>query len=119
MVKYLLLLLALPFAYACIPDWECTGWSSCGILGYNIRECTDANNCRAPDRPVEIKHCDDENTYEIAYEPEPSVQDDTAGALGDAYAPGDAETAHPNAYMGIGIIAFFAILGAVAGRLSS
>ena len=29
----------------CTPNWQCTAWSVCSILGKQSRNCTDINNC--------------------------------------------------------------------------
>lgn len=55
----------------CIPNWQCSEWSVCTIVGIETRSCQDSNNCGVnDDKPPESQSCIPEtrNTSLILYD---------------------------------------------------
>ena len=44
-------------AQACVPNWQCSGWSAC-VSGQQTKTCTDSNNCgTTANKPSETQTC--------------------------------------------------------------
>lgn len=45
----------------CLEEWKCSEWTSCSVLGLQIRNCTDTKGCGTyTNKPLEVQEC----TYE-------------------------------------------------------
>jgi len=126
--RILLLVLIASFASAeCMPYWLCDSWSSCE-LGYRTRSCRDVNNCDNYDElPREVKRCDDPEGYtpinlemEDIAEPEKieATPDQTSfeDMPADVTAIERTDVPSPNIFIGMIIIAAFAVAGILVGR---
>ena len=61
---------------SCIPDWQCSEWSSCSSYGNQIRTCTELNNCGSViSKPTEIQTCVPTPTGGIYFKGEASMVD--------------------------------------------
>jgi len=117
MVTKILLLMVLFSSFAladCTTDWICDEWSECSIVGYNTRSCEDHSLCADTEsKPIEIKRCTDDDSYvpeNVVVEtvaPEPVIAEPELIMT---------ETSEPNLFIGLGIIAFFIIVGIIIGR---